>query len=413
MKMVSKLAIAMALSLGVSATPALAQKKDDKAPAIKVSEEFRKPAEAARVAIGAKDWATADTQLTAAEAVAKNDDEKNYAQILRFEVEVNRNPRNNQRLIAAADAMLANPAAPQANLRAYNFYRGQASFELKQYAQAEPFLVKAREQGMNSPDLSLMLAQIYDSTNRRPQGVAEMAKVIEAVKASGQPVQESWYRWAVGRVAATGDRSALADWQLRQIRDFPTLANWRQIIIQYRNSAGTGGAQLDRNAKLDIYRLLRGTGAMADLNDYLDYASLAQSAGLPQEALAVLDEGRKAGKIPGGEPTAAQIERLSKDSAAKDGSPDALAKAAKSGKEQASVGDLFAATGNYPRAIELYQTALSGGAPADQTNLHLGVALAKAGRKDEAKAALAKVQAAPLNDIAKYWTLWLDLPPLQ
>ncbi len=412
MKMVSKLAIAMALSLGVSATPALAQKKDEKAAAIKVSEEFRKPAEAARVAIAAKDWATADTQLTAAEAVAKNDDEKNYAQILRFEVEVNRNPRNNQRLIAAADAMLANPAAPQANLRAYNFYRGQASFELKQYAQAEPFLVKAREQGMTGADVSLMLAQIYDSTNRRPQGVAEMGKVIEAVKASGQPVQESWYRWAVSRVAASGDRAALADWQLRQIRDFPTLANWRQIIVQYRNSVA-GGAQLDRNAKLDVYRLLRGTGAMADLNDYLDYASLAQSAGQPQEAIAVLDEGRKAGKIPANEPTAAQIDRLSKDSAAKDGTPDALAKAAKTGKEQASVGDIFAATGNYPRAIELYQTALGNGAAADQTNLHLGVALAKAGRKDEAKAALAKVQAAPLNDIAKYWTMWMDLPPLK
>ena len=45
-------------------------------------------------------------------------------------------------------------------------------------------------------------------------------------------------------------------------------------------------------------------------------------------------------------------------------------------------------------------------------NLHLGVALANQGRKEEAKAAFAKVTGAPQADLARLWTIWLDSPPL-
>ena len=77
MKTVSTLALAAALSLGLAATPAMAQKKKDPepaAPTLKVSKAFREPAAAAENAIRANDWATADTQLALDEADAVNED---------------------------------------------------------------------------------------------------------------------------------------------------------------------------------------------------------------------------------------------------------------------------------------------------------------------------------------------------
>jgi uncharacterized protein YdeI (BOF family) len=111
MKMVSKLALAAALTIGLAATPAMAQKKkkDDAqaAPALNVSEAFRKPAAAAEAALKASDWATADTQLAAAEAVAKNDDEKYYSAFMRLTIEIHK--QSMPGIIAACDALIASP----------------------------------------------------------------------------------------------------------------------------------------------------------------------------------------------------------------------------------------------------------------------------------------------------------------
>ena len=115
MTFVSKLALAAALTLGASAlgtAPALAQKADKQnaGPELKVSDEFRKPAAAADVALKAKDITTADAQITAAEAVAKNDDEKYYSAFLRLQLEIER--KNEAGQMKALGALASNPKTP-------------------------------------------------------------------------------------------------------------------------------------------------------------------------------------------------------------------------------------------------------------------------------------------------------------
>lgn len=418
MKMVSKLAVAAALSVGLMTTPALAQKKkkDEQAqgqPPLKVSEAFRKPAAAAETALKAQDWPTAERELAAAEAVAANEDEKFYAALMRLPIEIHKQSRPG--IITAVDVLLANPRTPPANLGIYNFYRGQATFqslEAGKRAPAAPFLIKAREQGYDDVDIPVMLAQIYDETGRRPEGVVEMGKAIDSVKAKGQKPAEGWYKWATSRVAASGDRAATAQWQMRYLRDYPTVPNWRIIIINYRNALPR--ENVEKFARINLYRLLRGTGALADTNDYFEYAQSAQLAGLPWEAIAVIDEGRKSGKIPTTEADFNRIYAASKTAVTNEGSLENIAKAAKNGKEFSAIGDAYLASGNFARALEMYDVALTkGDASANQVNLHRGVALVNLNRKDEAKTAFGAVTGAgALTDIAKFWLLWLDLPPL-
>jgi tetratricopeptide (TPR) repeat protein len=199
---------------------------------------------------------------------------------------------------------------------------------------------------------------------------------------------------------------------MRYLRDYPTVANWRIIIINYRNTLPREGG--DRFARINLYRMLRGTGALADTNDYFEYAQSAQLAGLPWEAIAVIDEGRKSGKVPTGEVDFNRVYTASKTAVTNEGSLETIAKAAKTGKDFSAIADAFLASGNNARALELYDVALTkGDANANAVNLHRGVALVNLNRKDEAKTAFGAVTGAgSLTDIAKFWLVWLELPAL-
>jgi len=415
MKTVSTLAIAAALTLGLAATPAMAQKKKKEeatqgAPKLTVSEAFRKPAAAAETALKANDWATAETQLAAAEAVAANDDEKYYAAFMRLTIEIHK--QSAPGVIKATDVLLANPKTPPSALGEYNFKRGQASFIAGKHVDAIPFLLKSRELGFQS-DVSIMLAQAYVDAGNVREGVVEIGKAIDAKKAKGEKPPEDWYRFAVAKTYGTGDRTATAAWMMRQLGDYPTVENWRKVIVIYRDSITKGGTPLDRDQKIDLFRLMRFTGALADFNDYFDYSSFAAAAGLPWEAKTVIEEGKKAGKIPNSNADFAKVSATAQAAIANEGSLDKIAAQSTTGKQLAGTGNAFLASANYARALELYDSALAkGGVDADAVNLHRGIALVQLGRKDEARQAFGAVRTAPLSDIAKFWVVWIGMPPL-
>lgn len=419
MKFVSSLALAVMLSMGVSAVsaePAAAQKRkkdEPQEPQLQVSEPFRKAAVAAQTALQAKDFTTADQQLTAAEALITNDDERYFAAALRLPLEANRN--NNPGILKALDVLLASPKTPATEMARYNFLRGSLAFDLKREAEAIPYLERARQLGSTERDLPLLLARAYVNTGKVNEGIAEVDRAIQAETAAGRKAPEAWYSYAVSRLYQSGDRSATADWQMRQVRAFPSAENWRKILIVYRDSLGKDKKPLDKAQRLDLFRLMRSIGALADQSDYFDYASAALDRGLPWEAVSAVDAGKAAGKVPAGSADFTRVYNAAQ-TAVKGEQPLAAyekqAVAAATGSTAAETGDAYLASGNYAKAAEMYALALTkGGVNESDVNLHLGVALANLGRKDEAKAAFAKVTTAPNTDIARFWTAWLETPP--
>ena len=422
MTFVSKLALAAALTLGgtaLSVTPAAAQKKDDKAqagPQLKVSEAFRKAAAPAETSIKAKDWTGAEANLVAAEAVAKNNDEKYYAAYLRLQQELGKNNLNGQ--MQALSVLIGNPVTPPDAVagysRIYYYQIGVQASAAKKYPEAITNLNKARDLGNQDVDIPIVLANVYATTNRPAESIAEVEKAIAVAKASGSKAPEAWYQFAIPKVNATGDRAAMASWLSRYLTDYPTVKNWHWAITVYRQSAPAGANE--RVEKLDGYRLMRATNSLPNRGSYADYAFAAQQAGLPWEAVAVIDEGRKSGKIPAGDADVAKTYASAQTGVKGEGSLDALAKqanAAKDGKAAAQTGDAFLASGNSARAVELYDIALTkGGINADEVNLHRGIAFQQLGRKEEARTAFGQVKSGPLANLATLFTTSLDLPPL-
>ena len=72
------------------------------------------------------------------------------------------------------------------------------------------------------------------------------------------------------------------------------------------------------------------------------------------------------------------------------------------------IGDRYLAMGDQAKALELYRLALTKpGVDAAVINLHIGMALAKAGDKSGATAAFNAVTG-PRADIAKFWLTYLN-----
>jgi tetratricopeptide (TPR) repeat protein len=415
MTFVSKLALAAVLTLGAPmlvATPAAAQKKEE-GPELKVSEAFRTPAAAADAALKVKDLATADTQITAAEAAVKNDDERYYAAWLRLQLELER--KNQPAQMKALQTLWTSPKTPADRVNAYgsiyNYMLGDQLIQQKKPAEAITALIKARELGATQPDLPVLLANAYAATGKQAEAVAEVDRAIQASKAAGRKAPAEWYKFAIPRVNQLGDRAATATWLTRFIQDYPTVQNWRWGISVFGLGSST-----DRAEKLNLYRLMRSTNALAGRSDYADYAYTAQQAGLPWEAVEAIDAGRKAGAVPSGDADTQRIYTASQGAVKAEGSLDALAKKAAggaNGSSAAQTGDAFLASGNYARAVELYDVALQkGGVNADQINLQRGIALARLGRKDEAKAAFQAVKAGSNANLALLWQASVDFPPL-
>ena len=414
MNFASKLALAAVLSLGTTAltvAPAAAQKKDDKKAdpnALKVSDEFRKPAAIAEAAVKAKDWATAEPSIVTAEAAAKNDDEKYYAAWLRLQLELSRGNENAQ--IPALQILSVNPrTAPDAK-NAYNarlnFLLGKAAASQKKHAEVITYMAKARELGEKNLDIPLMMANAYAATGKNVEAAAEARNAIEAAKATGQKAPEAWYQFAIPKAIATGNRETSYDWLAYYLKDYPTVKNWRWAI----EVLGQGAKGTDRAGKIeriDLYRLRRITNSLADRGDYADYAYAAQSSGLPWEAISVIEEGRKNGKLPTTDPdgnrtfTAAQAGVKS--------SPSLATLASQGGVGNA---DALLAAGDNENALKLYDAALAKGGDANEINLHRGIALQRLGRKDEAKTAFQAVKTGPFVNVALLWQVSLDTPPL-
>jgi tetratricopeptide (TPR) repeat protein len=425
MTFVSKLAMAAVLTLGstaLGASPATAQKNDKKdqkaqgGPVLKVSPEFRKAVALAEPAVKAKDWATADTNLAAAEALAKNDDERYYAGYLRLQLELGRNNEDGQ--LKVISALMSNPKTAPETARLYrsvfNYQLGVRASKAKNHAEAISYMLKAREAGSTEVDVAIVLANSYAATGKNADAIAEVERAIEMTKAKTGKPPESWYQFAIPKVNATGDRAAMVSWLSRFITEYPTLKNWHWAVQVYRSTAPAGGnAKVE---KIDVYRLMRATNALPNRGDYADYAYTVQQGGLPWEAVSVIDEGRKAGKIPAGDSDVARTYAGAQTQVKSEGSLDDLATqaaAAKDGKTAAQTGDAFLASGKQARAVELYDLALTkGGVNADEINLHRGIAYQQLGQKEQARTAFGAVKAGPLANLATLYQTSLDLPPL-
>lgn len=428
MKVLSQLALAAALAGGVvAAMPSFAKDKEAAKPAgLKLTPAFIKVAKPAQDAVNGGDVATSEPLVVAAEAAATTDDEKFVAAQVRLVLEqkkvnaaiaANPNaPVDRSGMVKPLDTLIANAATPAADRARYYFFRGTFAYESKQYPVAIDYFTKARDGGFTNPDLGLLLVKAKIEGGDPAGGVAELDREIKARTAAGEKPPEDWYRYAIAQSNKRHLKAQTLDWMTKYAVAYPVGKTWYEVLATYaiQQDAVTKLAN-DRNGsqqKIDVFRLMRATGGLADQYYYIEYAQKAQNAGLPTEAQAVVKEGLANGKIPAANTEAKAMLTETAKAIQLEGSLaslDAKSRApAATAAYVAQTGDAYLGSGSYAKAIDLYKIALAKpGVDADTVNTRLGIALARSGDKAGAQAAFSAVKGSPRDEIARFWLTYL------
>lgn len=413
MKPISTFALALALVAGSAsfAAPAFAQKKQEAAKDVapegrkfNLSKEERAAILPFQAAVVAKYYAKAATLLPAAQAAAKGADAKFI--IANLNLQMVSGGTDYAAQAAAVEAMIQSGGVPAADLPRLYRALGALYTNLKQTERATYAFQKLAELEPNSAEAVLMLAESRARENKPAEAISLLERAIATAKSSGQTVPENWYRRAL-KFAYEGKLPAQTAKLSRDlVTAYPTADNWRDALTIYRQQAS-----LDKAAETDVLRLLRAAKAMKHDSEYLTLASHLNDLGFPGESKAVVDEGVRAdpkratkdyfrallGSISG---------RVSADRASLP-SLETKALAAANGKLALSTADALYGYGDYAKAAALYRAALQkGGVDNNVVNTRLGAALALAGQRAEAEAAL-KAVTGPRGDIAAFWLLWL------
>ena len=418
---VSKLALVLALAagFGMAGTPVLAkEKKGEQAQqggwAPQLGKDFRNAAAPLQKAIQAKDYATAQTLLPAAETAAQSADEKFV--LGQFRLQIASGTDDTAAQSKAVDEMLSSGAGPADMKGQLYFYQGQFAYKANNFPLAIQALTAAQQagyapkdaSGQATQDLNLLLAESYFKGNQVPQGLATVDAAVKAEKAAGRKPPQDWYSRAASMAYKAKLMPEVSKWTRAQVVDYPSAENWRSALVIFGDAN-----HFDDQTQLDLMRLQRFAGALSGERDYFEYAILADKVGLPGEAKAVVDEGKAKGAYNAGSKAVNDIGAAAGAKVAADKASLAAAEknagSAANGRAALGTGDAFFGYGDYAKAAAMYRLALQkGGIDAPTANLRLGMALAKSGQPAEAKQAFAQVTSGPRAEIAQFWTLWVD-----
>jgi hypothetical protein len=370
---------------------------------VKLSAEFAKAYQELLDAANSNDPAVS-AKIAAAHAAAKTADEHYLSYQVQLKAALA--AKNEAEMATAVSGMISSGAAPQDQLSTLHLALGKIRYNQKQYPQAVVEFEKVLQLEPGNAEASGLLAHVKLNSASPSDAVAMLRKSIAEKSAGGQKAPEDLYKQALS-AAYKAKLPEVVEISRQWAAAYPTPGNWSDAIRIFRNMYEVNDAET-----LDLLRLARAAGALKGEADYDRYAFAALTKGYPGEALAVLEEGIKAGAVDAAKsPFKEEIAQAKAKSAGEEATLDSAASKALAGgtaKQALTTGDLLYGYGQYARAADLYRAALKRpGADLSLTNLHLGMALARTGDKVGATAALTAVTGSQI-DIAKYWLAYVS-----
>jgi hypothetical protein len=418
---VLKAAAALLLIAGAASLPA-----QQPARPLTLSHEEQVAMTALQAAAAGPDRAAQDNALAAARAAARGADAR-YA-IAHFQLEIGRARGDAMMQNQAVDALVDSGLATPDEMPSLLSSQLSRAYSASDMARTERLFARIIEVAPNNVDALADFAQ-FKSRVRSPAtapadralSVSLFQRALAANEAMGRPSPESLHRRALTVAFDATQRingapplapqvaPQVVAFGQKLVAAYPTAANWRDALLDYRELAPA-----DPALALDIRRLMRAADALGGERDYLEFASLLGTAGLPGEAKAVLDEGVTRGELDSVKPAiAAAIAGVARRATADRAALPGLRTrgAAGTGAQARAAADASFAFGQYPEAAALYLAALQkGGEDPNLINSRLGAALALAGQRSEAEAALRAVTG-PRADLAGFWLVWLAHRP--
>lgn len=371
---------------------------------IKIDRDRARVARDAALAELAGTLSAEKAQLEAAFAAAGNPDDKFMAGNLALSLGQLAQDNGMQR--RGLQAMVESGKTPAADIPRFNFYIGQFSYQMEDYATARAAFQAAISAGFTENDVGALLAEAYMADNQVAQGLNVLKQAIERRKASGDPAPVNWYRRGLGAAYKAQLLDQAADFSMGLVQAYPTNENWAGAITVVREIA-----KYPAQETLDLMRLMGRTNSYAEERDYVEYIQAADPRRLPGEALKVLQAGLAAGKLRSGDifvkdaqTTANQ--RIGADRASLPGLERDARAANATAATVSGAGDAFLSYGEPAKAEEYYKSALGKpGVDTARVLTRLGIAQSDQGKYAEAQQTFARVEG-PRKPLAQLWAIY-------
>ena len=377
-----------------SAQPVAQQKQ------IHVSSKAQKAIVDLQTAVNKNDVATIPAKIAAAQAVASTADDR-YA-IGQLQLKAALAAKDSAGMFAAVDA-IARSGFVDAGMSAklYKSLGGQF-YNAKQFDQAANAFQKAVTVDPQNAEAYTLLGEAKFAQGQKADAATEFQRAVQLAMTSGQKPDEALLKRAVS-VAYEAQSPLAVELGREWASAYPSPDSWRNSIAIYRNYNHP-----DEEGTLDLLRLMQVTGAMTSPHDYTLYAEAAADQLNYNEAQAAIDAGIAAKLV---DPSSAEFRDLIAGLKSKPKSTaadlQAAAKIATTPVNLLHIGDRYYAMGDYAQAADIYRQVLNRpGADRDVANIHLGMALARAGDKAGATGAFTAVTG-PRAEIAKFWLAYL------
>lgn len=398
---------ALALTIAAFAAPASAQASKPAAqpgpaqPQIKPSSKALKAIVDLQAAVTKKDWASVPAKVSAAEAVAST--KEDHYLIAQFQLQAALAANDKPGISAAIDKIAATNVLDTGKVSQLYVGLGGSYFNDKQYPQASAAYQKALALDPRNPEAGKMVGEALFASGQKAEAAAAFQRAIQASVATGQKPDEALVKRAVA-VAYEAQLPVAVDLARQWVAAYPSPSSWSDTLAIYTNLNHP-----DAEAALDLYRLRQVTGSMTEGGEWAQYARTAAELNNFNEAQAALDAAVAAKAITPGDAKYSDLFNGLKAKQKATAADLAVAtKTATSGMALLRIGDRYYAMGDYAKAVDLYRMSMDKpGVDKDIANLHVGMALARAGDKAGATAALNSVTG-PRAGIAKLWLTYVN-----
>ena len=242
---------------------------------------------------------------------------------------------------------------------------------------ASEWLNKAIAAGNNGGTVKQLQAYLQGASGDYGAIARDAAAAVSGAEQAGRRPDEGELLRLADAQQRTGNNAGYSSTLEKLLTYYPKKDYWNAHLARLPRKPGFG----DRFA-LDVMRLRLASGTLAKTEDFMEMAQLSLQAGLPAEALRIVEQGYKAGLLGAG-PEAARHQRL-KDLAVKQLAEQKTAIAGqagdaaneKDGNELVRIGNAYVSLGEVDKGIGLIEKGIAKGGlkrPED-AKLRLGVA---------------------------------------
>jgi hypothetical protein len=322
--------------------------------------------------------------------------------------------RDHAQAIKSLDAVAASNQLTGADQLQIVELLAKLNYQEKDFAQAAVWARRYIQDGGNDPALRDLLAQALYLGNDFKGAASELEPRVAADEAAGRATPETSLRLLISSYMQSKDDAGYQRTLERIALAYPKPEYWAELLSRAAKEPG-----FSERLWLDVYRLRLAAGVTRSAEEYVELAQLALRAGYPAEALRVIDRGLSLSLLGhgAGADEHAKLRERAEKAAEKDAADrtrgEGQARAARDGEALVNLGFAWATAGQAAKGAALMEQGVAKGTlrRPDETQLHLGIALWMAGRKDDALKALAAVGGTDGSAaLARVWSLFVRSP---